>query len=427
MLDLRLIREDSDRVRERLRVRGKTEPLELLDRVLQLDEERRALIAEVDGLRARRNQVSVEVGKLKQEGKDADAEPLILEMREAGAVEVAREKRRTDVEEQVRALLLQIPNLPELDVPEGAEDSGAVVREWGQARNFEFTARPHWEIGESLGILDLARGAKVAGSGFPLYVGMGARLERALINFMMDLHSSEHGYTELWPPFVVNEQAALGTGHLPRFGDDMYHLPSDNLYLVPTAEVPVTNLHAGEVLDGRTFPIRYVAYTPCFRREAGAAGKDTRGLLRVHQFNKVELLRFERPDASHAALEALTSHAEEVLHRLGLHYRVLLLAGGDLGFASAKTYDLEVWAPGVRKWLEVSSCSLYTEFQARRANIRFRAEPKSKPEYVHTLNGSGLATPRTLAAILETYQQSNGSVKVPDALVKYVGAEMLNE
>jgi seryl-tRNA synthetase len=335
------------------------------------------------------------------------------------------EARLAEIENTVRDLLLNIPNLPEDVVPEGDESHNKQIRVWGEARKFDFEVKPHWELGEALGILDLPRGVKVAGSGFPLFVGLGARLERGLINMMLDLHAREHGYTELSPPFMINEQAALGTGHLPKFGEDMYYVTQDGFYLVPTAEVPVTNLHSGELLDHDQLPIHYVAYTPCFRREAGAHGKDTRGLLRVHQFDKVELLRFEQPENGKAALEELTSHAEKVLQLLGLHYRVVLLACGDLGFANAQTYDLEVWAPGVGKWLEVSSCSLYNDYQARRANIRFRPEPNAKPEFVYTLNGSGLALPRTLAALLETYQQADGSVRLPDAIAKYVGTDRI--
>lgn len=425
MLDLKRIREEPDLVRARLGVRGKPEALDLVDRVLALDEGRRRAISEVDALRARRNQVSPEVGRLKQAGRDAEAEPLIREMRALGERMQSLEGERGEAEKAVRALLLQIPNLPAPGVPPGGEGDAVVVKEWGEERGFDFEPRPHWEIGASLGILDLPRGAKVAGAGFPLYVGLGARLERALISFMMDLHAREHGYTELWPPFLINEQAGLGTGQLPKFGDDMYYVASDALYLAPTAEVPVTNLHAGEILAGAALPIRYVAYTPCFRREAGAAGKDTRGLLRVHQFDKVELVRFERPENGEAALEELTSHAEEVLRRLGLRFRRILLAGGDLGFANAKTYDLEAWAPGVKKWLEVSSCSLYTDYQSRRANIRFRPTPSEKPEFVHTLNGSGLALARPYAALLETYQQADGSVRMPEALADYLGTDRI--
>lgn len=425
MLDLKTIRDESGFVRERLARRGKPEIIDSIDRVIALDEERRAMIARVDGLRARRNEVSPQVGKLKQAGKHAEAEPLMAEMRQVGEEMSALEAKLSDVETTIRDLLLNIPNFPEDVVPVGDESANLTVREWGEDKSFAFTPRPHWELGESLGILDFARGVKVAGSGFPLFVGLGARLERGLINFMLDTHARTNGYTELSPPFMINEQAALGTGHLPKFGEDMYHVAEDGFYLVPTAEVPVTNLHAGEILDGRTLPIRYVAYTPCFRREAGAHGKDTRGLLRVHQFDKVELLRFERPENGKAALEELTSHAEGILKALGLRYRVVLLATGDLGFSNAQTYDLEVWAPGVGKWLEVSSCSLYNDYQARRANIRFRPEPNAKPEFVYTLNGSGLALPRTLAALLETYQQVDGAILLPDAIAQYVGVDRI--
>ena len=425
MLDLKRIREDTQFVRDRLSRRAKPEALENVDKVLQLDGERRALITRVEAARARRNEVSPQVGRLKQAGQHEQAEQLMAEMRELGDQMKASEARLADLEGRVRDLLLNIPNLPEAEVPEGDESHNQLVRTWGEEREFDFEPRPHWEIGERLGILDLPRGVKVAGSGFPLFVGLGSRLERGLINLMLDLHGREHGYTELSPPFMINYNSALGTGHLPKFGDDMYHVPEDGFYLVPTAEVPVTNLHAGELLEGSALPIHYVAYTPCFRREAGAHGKDTRGLLRVHQFDKVELLRFERPENGKAALEELTAHAEKILQVLGLRYRVVLLAGGDLGFANAQTYDLEVWAPGVGKWLEVSSCSLYNDYQARRANIRFRPEPNAKPEFVHTLNGSGVALPRTMSALLETFQQADGSVVLPDAIARYVGTDRI--
>ncbi len=425
MLDLKRVREETALVKERLARRGNPELLAQIDNVLELDEERRARITEVDALRARRNEVSPRVGELKQAGRHEEADRLIREMREVAERIAVEEARLGEIEEALRALLLQIPNLPEPDVPPGGEEANRVIREWGSAPTFDFEPRPHWDIGEALGVLDFPRGAKVAGSGFPLLVGAGARLERALINFMMDVHSREHGYTELWPPFLVNRDAALGTGHLPKFGEDMYEVPLDGMFLVPTAEVPVTNLHAGELLGPDALPIRYVAYTPCFRREAGAHGKETRGLIRVHQFDKVELVRFERPESSAAALEELTSHAETILQRLGLRYRVLLLAGGDLGFANAKTYDLEVWAPGVNRWLEVSSCSLYTDYQARRANIRFRPEPGGRPEFVHTLNGSALALARVVVALLENGQQADGSVVLPEALAPYFGADRI--
>lgn len=425
MLDLRRVREETALVKERLARRGNPELLAQIDSILELDEERRARITEVDALRARRNEVSPRVGELKQAGRHEEADRLIREMREVAERIAVEEARLGEIEEALRTLLLQIPNLPEEDVPPGGEGANRVLREWGETPTFDFEPKPHWDIGAALGILDFPRGAKVAGSGFPLLVGAGARLERALINFMMDVHSREHGYTELWPPFVVNRDAALGTGHLPKFGEDMYEVPLDGLYLVPTAEVPVTNLHADELLGPDALPIRYVAYTPCFRREAGAHGKETRGLIRVHQFDKVELVRFERPEASAAALEELTSHAETILQRLGLRYRVVLLAAGDLGFANAKTYDLEVWAPGVNRWLEVSSCSLYTDYQARRANIRFRPEPGARPEFVHTLNGSALALARVVVALLENGQQADGSVVLPEALVPYFGADRI--
>lgn len=423
MLDVKRIREQPDEVRERLAVRGAA--LDgAVDRVLELDEARRGLVAEVDDMRARRNEVSPRVGQLKREGKDEEAQAVIREMRELGDELAAREERLTEIETSLHSALMELPNTPAPDVPAGGESANVVLREWGE-EPAPFERRPHWEVGEALGILDLPRGAKVAGSGFPVYVGAGARLERALINFMIELHTREHGYTEVWPPLLVNEDAARGTGHLPKFAEDMYHAAQDDLYLVPTAELPLTNLHAGEILAPDQVPIRYAAYTPCFRREAGAHGKDTRGLLRLHQFDKVEMMRFERPEQSDAALAELTGHAEAVLRALGLRYRVLLLAGGDLGFANAKTYDLEAWAPAVGKWLEVSSCSTYTDYQARRAEVRFRPAAGAKPEYVHTLNGSGLGIARTMVALLEHYQQPDGSVAVPEVLREYVGADRI--
>ncbi len=425
MLDLKRIREAPDEVRANLARRGNPEYAAKIDAVLELDEERRALIKEVDALRSRRNEVTPQVAVLKREGRHEEAERLIVEMRELGDRVGQLEARLGEVEASVEGLLLELPNEPAPDVPAGGEDANVVVRQWGEPAEFSFEPKPHWELGAALGIMDFPRGAKVAGSGFPLMIGAGARLERALINFMMDLHANEHGYTEAWPPFLVNRQAAQGTGHLPKFGEDMYYVGEDGFYLVPTAEVPVTNFHAGELLSADDLPRRYVAYTPCFRREAGAHGKDTRGLLRVHQFDKVELVRFERPENGAAALEELTGHAEEVLRRLGLTYRVVLLAAGDLGFANAKTYDLEVWSPGVGKWLEVSSCSLYGDYQARRANIRYRPEPNARPEYVYTLNGSALALPRTVSALLETYQAADGSVHLPEPLARYFGADRI--
>ncbi|MFP4622769.1 MAG: serine--tRNA ligase [Gemmatimonadota bacterium] len=423
MLDIKRIRDETELVRSRLAVRGGPGLDDAVDRVLSMDEERRELVGRVDELRARRNEASPRVGALKREGREEEARAVILTMRALGEELSGLEERLSEVDAALRDALLQIPNTPAAEVPAGGESENVVLREWGGTPEGGWERRPHWEIGEALGLLDLPRGAKIAGSGFPVYTGAGARLERALINFMVDLHTTEHGYTEIWPPLLVNREAARGTGHLPKFGEDMYHAGEDDLFFIPTAELPLTNLHAGEILDPDAVPIRYAAYTPCFRREAGAHGKDTRGLLRLHQFDKVEMMRFERPENSEAALEEMTGHAEAVLRALGLRYRVLLLAGGDLGFANAKTYDLEAWAPAVGRWLEVSSCSTYTDYQARRADIRFRPEPGARPEYVHTLNGSGLGIARTLVALLESYQQPDGSIRVPEVLVEYVGTD----
>jgi seryl-tRNA synthetase len=424
VLDLRWIREDPDRAKARLSVRGKVaETGAAIDRLLALDEERRALIGEGDELKAKRNRVSQEVGERKRRGESAD--DVVVEMRAVGERIGQVDARLRELEGEIETVLLSTPNLPDPSVPEGGEESNAVVREWGTPREFDFDPRPHWEFAGDLGLLDLATGAKVAGSGFPAFRGPGARLQRALVNWMLDLHREAHGYTEVAPPFVVNQAAMTGTGQFPKFVEegDAYEV-SDGLYLVPTAEVPVTNFHREELLEAARLPISYVAYSPCFRREAGAAGKDTRGLLRVHQFDKVELVRFERPERSAEALEMLTGHAEKVLQLLGLPYRVLLLAGGDLGFSSSKTYDLEVWAPGVGRWLEVSSCSNFLDYQARRASIRFRPAPGEKPEFVHTLNGSGLALPRTTVAIIENGQRADGSVVVPEVLRPYVGTDL---
>jgi len=425
MLDVKWIREEPDAVKAALATRGNAEHARMVDRLVELDAERRALVSEADGLRAQRNEASPRIAELKKAGDHDAANALVAEMRELGDRVKAIDERLGGVETETRELLLNLPNVPDAEVPAGGESDNRVVREWGETPAFDFPAVPHWDLGERLGILDLPRGAKVAGSGFPVLVGLGARLERALISFMMDLHAEEHGYRELWPPFMVNHTSAVGTGHLPKFGEDMYAVPLDEMYMVPTAEVPVTNLHAGELLAADDLPIRYVAYTPCFRREAGSHGKDTRGLLRLHQFDKVELVRFERPEDSEAALHELTGHAEEVLRRLGLRYRVVLLAGGDLGFSNARTYDLEVWAPGVDRWLEVSSCSRYTDYQARRMNIRYRPAPGEKPEFVHTLNGSGLALARVVVALLEVYQRADGSVDVPEALRPYMNRDRI--
>jgi len=423
VLDLRTFRAGEDEARERLARRGDPSVLEALDRALALDARRRDLIAEVEVLKARRNEVSREIGDRKRDG--ADASELIADMQTVADHIRGLDGGLQEIEDALRGELLSIPNIPDERVPAGGEGEFEVVHEWGTPRAMDFEARTHWDLGSDLGLLDLERGARIAGSGFPLLMGAGARLNRALIDFMLDLHTREHGYTEVAPPFLTNRDCLVGTGQLPKFEDDQYRTEPDDLFLIPTAEVPLTNLHRGEILDGRELPISYVAYTPCFRREAGAAGRDTRGLLRVHQFDKVELVRFTEPEASGDELELLTRHAETVLERLELPYRRILIPAGDLGFSNAITYDLEVWSAGVGRWLEVSSCSCYTDYQARRADIRYRADGTAKPSLVHTLNGSGVALARILAAVLENNQQEDGSVIVPEALRDRVRQEKL--
>jgi seryl-tRNA synthetase len=394
----------------------------LLEQLRGYADRRRVAIAEADARKAELNAKSRQVGEMKRRGEDPAA--LLEELGGISRAADAASAAAKAADEAFDQALLYVPNLPADDLPDGDASANAAVRTWGDPLPTEAWRKPHWDLGKALGLLDLERGAMLSGSGFPLYIGLGARLERALIQFMLDLHTREHGYVEVSPPFVVTRETMTGTGQLPKLEEDMYRT-SDDLFLIPTAEVPVTNLHRGEILAAADLPKRYVAYTPCFRREAGAHGADTRGLIRVHQFDKVEVVWLERPEASDASLETLTGHAETVLQRLGLPYRVLKLAAGDLGFASRRTYDLEVWAPGVGKWLEVSSCSTYGDFQARRMETRFRAAKGAKPEYVHTLNGSALALPRTLIALLETYQEPDGSVRVPPVLVPYVGVERL--
>jgi seryl-tRNA synthetase len=422
MLDIRRLRHETEAVKDALAKRD-VSLRGVVDRVLELDGTRREALGVVNELKARRNEASKRVGELKREGGDADA--LIREMREVGDQIGALDITTRSADEEIEALLLSIPNTPFDEVPEGDEAHNIVESYHGSQATFDFEPSPHWELGESLGILDVARGSKLSGSGFPVLMAGGARLQRGLINFFLDVHSDEHGYTELRVPYLVTSDSMTGTGQLPKFADESYQTERDELWLVPTAEVPVTNMHRGELLTADDLPVRYTAYSPCFRREAGAAGKDTRGLLRVHQFDKVELVRYELPERSREALEELTREAEVLLERLGLHYRRVLLASGDLGQSGALTYDLEVWAPGVGKWLEVSSCTCFTDYQARRANIRFRRAQSEKPEFVHTLNGSALALPRVMAALLETYQQADGSVTLPEVLHSYVGSARL--
>ena len=400
--------------------------MDAIDEILALDERRRVGLKEVNDLKAQRNEVSKEIGRIKRDGGDADQ--MIVEMREVGIriSEIDEEVGRT--EERIRELMLLTPNLPLDEVPSGGVEQNEIVRVVGSTPEFDFEPKPHWDLGLTLGLLDLERGSKISGSGFPVLTGSGARLQRCLIDFMLDIHTQSfregkgwHGYTELRIPYMVTRETLSGTGQLPKFADDSYQTERDDLWLIPTAEVPVTNLHRDELLSVDDLPIRYVAYSPCFRREAGAAGADTRGLLRVHQFDKVELVRYETPERSKEALEELTGEAENILDQLGLHYRVVKLATGDLGFAAEMTYDIEIWAPGVGQWLEVSSCSTCGDFQARRANLRYRPSGGEKTRFVHTLNGSALALPRLMVALIESYQQADGTVRVPETLQERLG------
>ncbi|MEK7270335.1 MAG: serine--tRNA ligase [Planctomycetota bacterium] len=415
MLDSKRVRENPDGIRTALARRGGKPDLEP---ILELERARRALQTEVQALKAKRNQISEEVARLKREKKDADA--LVAESRTLGEQIAALDTKGREAEGPIADLLLRLPNVPAADVPDGTSaEQNVEVRRFLEPAVPPGGAKPHWDIAERLGLIDFARAGNISGSGFGLYTGTGARLVRALVNFMLDLHTAK-GYREILPPYLVTRDCMVGTGQLPKFEEDMYRLRDDALYLIPTAEVPVTNMHRGEILGGKDLPIRYTAYSACFRREAGTYGKDTRGIVRVHQFDKVELVKFAAPETSYAELESLTADAEEVLKRLGLCYRVLKLCAGDLGFASAKTYDLELWAPGLDRWLEVSSCSNFEDFQARRANIRFRGEDK-KVRFVHTLNGSGVAIPRLFIALLECGLQADGSVLLPEAIRPYLG------
>ena len=423
MIDLRLCRQDPAGTRAALLRRGDETLGGWLDSLLELDRRWRGMVTEVERLKAERNSQSEEVARRKRERAPAD--DLLAALKASGERVRALDDEARAAENELHNMLLRGPNLPHPAAPTGPADSNRVVRSFGEVPRFDFTPRPHWDLGESLGLFDLPRGAKVAGSGFPLFMGAGARLVRALAALMLDLHTREHGYREVAPPYLVNREAMTGTGQLPKFEDDLYAAREDDLFLIPTAEVPLTNLYRDEILDARELPVALVACTPCFRREAGAAGKDTRGLLRVHQFDKAELVRLSRPESSDAEHELLTAHAETVLKRLELPYRVVELATGDLGFSAARTYDLEVWSAGVGAWLECSSSSTFTDYQARRANIRFRPAPGAKPEFVHTLNACGVALARTIAAVLENFQQADGSVRLPQALVSYMGAERL--
>ena len=418
MLSIDIIRRQTDKVREALARRGEEFPI---DQVLELDEKRRSLIQEIESLRARRNEASQAMSRMKERPQE-----LVDEMREVGDRIKLMEGGLRTLEEEVNSVLLELPNLPEDDVPTGlGEEDNVLVREWGEPRTFDFTPQPHWDLGESLGIIDFQRGTRMAGSRFFILTGMGAKLERALISWMLDLHTTEHNYREVYLPAIVKREIMEGSGNLPKFGDNLYHDEEDDLWLVPTAEVPLTSMHRQEILNAADLPLYYTAYTPCFRREKAAAGRDTRGIKRVHQFDKVEMYKFVEPEQSEQELQKLVQDAEAVCRELDLPYRVVQLCAGELGFASAKSYDLEMWAPGCREWLEVSSCSNCTDFQARRSGIRYRPEGGGRPAFVHSLNGSGLALPRVVISILENFQQADGTVVIPEVLRSYTGFDAI--
>jgi seryl-tRNA synthetase len=427
MLDLNFVRDNLPLVEEKLRQRG-LDPSAVLRDFREVDTQRRQAITEAETLKARRNKASEDIAKLKKSGQDASA--AMSETKELREQIQTREKAATDLDARLRDILAGIPNLPHASVPVGhSAEQNLEVRRWGKPPEFDFPAKPHWELGEQLGVLDLERAVKLAGARFAVYWDLGAKLERALANLMLDLHTREHGYTEVLPPYLVNSDSMYGTGQLPKFAADLFRVPhgEKDLWLIPTAEVPVTNLYRDEILDPARLPISLTAYTPCFRSEAGSYGKDVRGIIRQHQFQKVELVKFSRPENSYEEHEKLTHDAEEVLQKLGLHYRVVSLCTGDMGPSSAKTYDIEVWLPGQQLFREISSCSNFESYQARRANIRYKPEGKNKNEFVHTLNGSGLAVGRTWVAIVENYQQADGSVVIPEALRPYIGAERITK
>lgn len=421
MLDLKWVRENSEAV-----IRGaaaKNHQVDL-EGLLKLDSRRRDIVTRTEDLKKRRNELSAQVGKKLKSGESADE--LKEEVRQIGDQSSSLDAELSEVDAEIRDRLLNIPNIPHDSVPHGkGEEENRVVREWGSKPDFAFKPKGHWEIGEALGLFGFDQGTKITGSGFIVYSGDGARLQRSLINFMLDLHTQKHGYREILPPFLVNRDTMTGTGQLPKFEEDLYRIEADGLYLIPTAEVPVTNLRREEIISAQEMPLNYVAYTPCFRREAGSYGKETRGITRIHQFDKVELVKIVKPEDSFSELEVLLGQAEAVLQALNLHYRVVEICTGDLGFSNCKQYDLEVWAPGMDRYLEVSSCSNFSDYQARRAGIRFRRDAKAKPEFAHTLNGSGLALPRTVIAILEQYQLEDGHVRVPEAIRTFFGRDVL--
>ncbi len=423
MLEIKFVRQNISKVQKALLMRGETADIEIFS---NCDDERRAVLLEIEDLRHRRNLVSQQIASMKKDGDDTDA--LVTEMREVSNKIKDLDKSLSETEGKIYKILMELPNIPHESVPIGKDSSeNPVIKQIGKRLEFEFTPAPHWTLGENLGILDFDRASKITGARFPLYIGAGARLERALINFMLDVQTKEHGYKEVLPPFIVNRKSMTGTGQLPKFEEDLFKLEGWDYFMIPTAEVPVTNIHQGEILDEDMLPIKYAAYTPCFRSEAGSYGKDTRGLIRQHQFNKIELVKFSKPETSYDELEKLLNDAESILQKLKLPYQVISLCTGDLGFSAAKTYDIEVWMPSQGLYREISSCSNFESFQARRADIRFRRKGKKGTELVHTLNGSGLAVGRTFAAILENYQQADGTISLPEVLQPYMNCSSITK
>ncbi|MFQ7290940.1 MAG: serine--tRNA ligase [Monoglobales bacterium] len=417
MLDIKILRQEPERIKEALKKRNND--LDITP-AIELDKKRRALLQEAEQKKAQQNAISKKIPAMKKAGEDTA--PIFAEMKELSNEIKGYDEQVREIDEELRNFMLRIPNIPNDSCPVGKDDSENVeVRRWGEPRKFDFEFKPHWDLGTDLDILDFERGTKIAGTRFTVYKGLGSRLERSVIQYFLNSHTEENGYTEIFPPYMVNRASMTGTGQLPKFEEDAYNVKNNDFFMIPTAEVPVTNLHRDEILDGTKLPIKYCAYSACFRAEAGSAGRDTRGLIRQHQFNKVEMVKFAHPDHSYEELESLTNDAERLLQGLGLPYRVVCLSTGDLGFSSAKTYDLEVWMPSYGKYVEISSCSNFEDYQARRANIRFKDSPKDKAQFVHTLNGSGLAVGRTVAAIMENYQNADGSITIPEALVGYMG------
>lgn len=423
MLDIKILRQEPERIKDALKKRNN--PLDI-EPAIELDKQRRAILTEVEQKKAKQNEISKKIPQMKKAGENTDS--IFAEMKELSNEIKADDDKVREIDEQLRDFMLKIPNIPNPEVPVGSDDSENVeIRKFGTPREFDFEAKAHWDIGTDLDILDFERGTKVAGTRFTVYKGLGARLERSVIQFFLNTHTEESGYREIFPPYMVNRASMTGTGQLPKFEEDAFKVVNNGYFLIPTAEVPVTNLHRDEILDGNDLPIKYSAYSACFRAEAGSAGRDTRGLIRQHQFNKVELVKFTKPEDSYDELEKLTHDAEILLQKLGIPYRVVCLSTGDLGFSSAKTYDIEVWMPSYGRYVEISSCSNFEDYQARRANIRYKNNPKDKAQFVHTLNGSGLAVGRTVAAILENFQNADGSVTIPEVLVPYMGRDKITK